>query len=620
MRSPFHNATSTSPSRFGLWVALLLCLATWAVSHGYQGLFHDARLYTLQALAHAHPESLSQDVFLKFGSQDSFTVFSPVYTTAMRELGIDHAAAALTLLFQIGVIVGAWALARGVLSASMVLPGVAALIALPGDYGADRVFNCMESFLTPRMAAEALVLAGLAAACKRRPILAVGCVVVAALMHPVMAAAGAAALLCLYVVFPHPQRAALMGLTGLGALFIWAHAMPVGRWGTFDDLWFELIRNRSPFLFPSTWQLNDWSGLALSIATLLLASRVLPNAQARRLAASVAVTTVGGIALTLIACDLLHLVLFTQAQPWRSAWLGTAVAALLLPATLGALWGGEIAARCGAALLLAAWIFGSGAFGLEAVAAAMVAFALLHRLKPSEARWIFYGSIGLLVISIVWRLATNFEFTEATNLEPTLPLWLRRLTSFAHDGSGPLTLIALVCALAHRARAFPIIALIGAATMGLCAALLPYTWRNWSQTEYPPSLVARFSVLREHIPRGSDVFWPDLPLASWILLDRPSYISIVQTSGMVFSRPSALELKRRADALSATIPSAQFLNWSLGYPDTRLSGSQQTQICNSGAIEFLVTPAKLGMEPEASVPSLTGPDSKRIRLYRCPML
>jgi hypothetical protein len=545
-------------------------------------------------------------------------VFSPVYNMAMRELGVDHAAAALTLLFQIGIIASAWALARGVLSASMVLPGVAALIAMPGDYGADRVFTCMESFVTPRMAAEALVLAGLSAAFKSRPIVAVGCVVVAALMHPVMAAAGAVALFCMYVVLPHPQRAALMALTGLCALFIWAHAMPVGRWGTFDDPWFELIKNRSPFLFPSTWQLSDWAGLALSTATLLLASRVLPNSQARRLAASVVMTALGGIALTVIACDLLHLVLFTQAQPWRCAWLGTAVAALLLPATLGALWGGEFAARCGAALLLAAWIFGPGAFGFEAAAAAIVAFALLHRLKHSEARWIFYGSIGLLVISIFWRLATNLEFADATTLEPTVPLWLRRLTSFAHDGLVPLTLIALVCALAHRARTLPAIALIGAAAMGLCALLLPHTWQNWSQSEYPPSLVARFSVLREHIPRGSDVFWPDLPLASWILLDRPSYISVVQTSGMVFSRQSAFELKRRADTLSAAIPPAQFLHWSLGNTDTRLSGSGQTQICNSGAIEFLVTATKLDMEPEASVPSLTGPDSKRIRLYRCP--
>ena len=67
-----------SLSGLGLLVWGLLALATWALSHRYLGLFHDARLYTLQALARLHP-ALSADVFLRFGSQDRFTIFSPLY-------------------------------------------------------------------------------------------------------------------------------------------------------------------------------------------------------------------------------------------------------------------------------------------------------------------------------------------------------------------------------------------------------------------------------------------------------------------------------------------------------------------------------------------------------------
>jgi hypothetical protein len=612
------NPAAPLPSRMGLCVVLLLVFATWETSHSYQGLFSDALLYTLQALAHVHPESLTHDVFLKFGSQDSFTLFSPVYAAAVSMFGIDRGAAILTLLMQFSLIVGACALARSVLPFSMGLAGVAVLIAIPGDYGADRIFNCIESFLTPRMAAEALVLAGLAATLKSRQKLAAAFIASALFVHPVMGAAGVAALLCLHVALPRPRWAAVLTVMGLMVIAIWAFAMPEGRWGRFDDRWLTLIKHRSPYLFLSAWGLNDWSSAAASIATLLMGSLVLPNRQARHLAAAVATTVLGGFALTLIACDWLHLVLFTQAQPWRWQWLGTVVAALLLPETLWTLWTRDVAGRAGAMLLVAAWIFGPSTYGLAAGAASFIAATQMHRLKPNEARWIEYGAVGLLLIAVLWRLASNLQFTDATYMEPTVPLWLRRLTSFAHDGSAPLAVIGLTWMLACRPRGRWILTGIGGASIGLCAILLPHTWQNWSKREFPPSLLQRFSALREHIPPGADVFWPELPLAAWILLDRPSYLSMTQTSGMVFSRPSALELERRADELAAIISPRQFLEWSAAGPAAGSSISQLTQICDLGTVRFLVTSANLGREPEASVSSLTGPDTKRIRLYRCP--
>jgi hypothetical protein len=57
-----------------LAVLLLLCVTTWTLAHGYRGIFHDAGLYTLQALARLAPTSLSQDVFLHFGSKDRYTL------------------------------------------------------------------------------------------------------------------------------------------------------------------------------------------------------------------------------------------------------------------------------------------------------------------------------------------------------------------------------------------------------------------------------------------------------------------------------------------------------------------------------------------------------------------
>ena len=93
--------------RLEIAVILMLCVIAWILSHQYLGIFHDARLYTLQALARLAPASLSQDVFLRFGSQDRFTLFSPLYAAASRLLGVENAAAALTFVFQMALFAGA---------------------------------------------------------------------------------------------------------------------------------------------------------------------------------------------------------------------------------------------------------------------------------------------------------------------------------------------------------------------------------------------------------------------------------------------------------------------------------------------------------------------------------
>src|SRR5256885_8204108 len=61
----------------------LLAAAAWLVQHPYDGIVHDSALYTLFALAKLHPHTLDNDVFLRFGSQDRYTVFTPLYAGAI---------------------------------------------------------------------------------------------------------------------------------------------------------------------------------------------------------------------------------------------------------------------------------------------------------------------------------------------------------------------------------------------------------------------------------------------------------------------------------------------------------------------------------------------------------
>jgi len=615
---------ASAPSRLGIAVVGLLGVATWALSHSYLGIFHDAGLYTLQALARLHSDSLRNDVFLKYGSQDGLTIFSPIYATATRWLGVEFAAATLTLLLQWALLAAAWILARGVMPRSMTILGVAFLIAVPGDYGPGRIFTCIEPFLTPRMAAEALVLGSLAAALWQRKALAVVLGIAAVLIHPIMAMAGACALVYLYLGRPKSRFTGAVAIAGLIALAMAAFFLPVGEWGRFDAHWFALVKDRSPYLFIAHWQLDDWSRAVVTLATLGVGVRVLSIDRARNLSLIVLTTVLTGLALTVIGCDLLHLVLLTQLQPWRWLWLGTVVATLLLPEIARVLWQNAAPEqqtnerRTTALLLISAWVFAADVYALFAAIAALAVLAWLRKLKPSEARWVFWGACGVGVVAVTWRVASNLEFTEAHYLDPNIPLWLRRASSFTHDGTVPIAVASLAFWLARMRRGRAALIVLGGLAGTGCVVSFPQTWKSWTTREFPPQLVARFSGFRERIPPGAEVFWPESPVAAWVLLQRPSYLSVIQTSGMVFSRRTAVELERRADSLDAAINPGSFMSWNAGTA-MMLSPQQLAQTCATGEFQFLVTGRDLGVEPLAEVPASSGSASRRIRLYRCPV-
>jgi len=596
-------------SRAALLTTGLISVAAWALSHSYLGIFHDAGLYTLQALSHLDPVAFREDVFLHYGSQDRFTLWSPIYARCSAWLGVEPAAALLTLLSQLALLTGAYALARTVLPRAPAVFGIAVLIAIPGSYGPDHIFTCIEPFLTPRMAAEALTLAGLAAAFASRRLWSVLLLIAAALLHPVMAAAGIAVLLCREVVIPHPRLAAALAAVGLIGIAL-------GPWTRFDPAWLALLESRSPYLFLHAWDLDDWSRAAVTLATLGVAAIALDGARARSLALSVVLAVLGGFALTAIACDLMHRVLFTQLQPWRSEWVGTVVAAVLFPALLGRLWTRQAPGRTSAMLLVAAWLFAANLYALVAAVAALAAITSMHRLKPGEARWLLWGAGALLALAVTWRVASNLEFMEAHYVEFSTPLWIRRAMSFSRDGAVPVVLIALVWWL-DRGRAGRVaVPLTGILALAMCAALAPQTLRAWTLRDYPPAQRARFADFRAHIPAGAQVFWPEAPVAVWLLLERPSWLSVIQTSGMVFSRDSAIELNRRAQRLGVAVAPETFMAWNPLGMAVRLSAGQLAAACAGGGFDFLVTPLDLGWPPLAAIPS-DRTTARQIRLYRC---
>ena len=70
------------------WCLFLGLLLLNAIMRPYSDLIHDARLYAVQVLNRANFGLYGDDLYLKFGSQDRFSLFSKFVSPFVQPFGI----------------------------------------------------------------------------------------------------------------------------------------------------------------------------------------------------------------------------------------------------------------------------------------------------------------------------------------------------------------------------------------------------------------------------------------------------------------------------------------------------------------------------------------------------
>src|SRR5215813_3338400 len=92
------SATPMWSAHRALPTVALFCafVSVWIVQNPTFGVIHDSQIYLIQALGRLQPDPFAQDIFLRYGSQDSYTVFSPLFAAAIHLFGVENAAAILT--------------------------------------------------------------------------------------------------------------------------------------------------------------------------------------------------------------------------------------------------------------------------------------------------------------------------------------------------------------------------------------------------------------------------------------------------------------------------------------------------------------------------------------------
>jgi hypothetical protein len=581
----------------------------WMIMHDYQGLRHDGQLYTFQALAHLHPGSLANDIYLRYGSQDDFTLFSPLYAGVIRLLGVEHAAALLTFLFQVAFVLCAWLLARKLLPPRLVLLGIAFLIVIRGDYGTYHVFRSIEDFITPRMAAEALVLAGLTAMSARRPMWTWIFLVSAALLHPLMAAAGVAFVLCVQVAMPRPRFAAAVCLAAGGVLIALGFA-PFTANLRFDPPWLELLQ-RKAYLFVTLWEPKEWGRIAIPLTTLGMGAIALEPSQARTFCRAALLVSAGGILLTLIGGDLLRLAPITQSQPWRFLWIATVLSTLLLPLIVGCCWQSGSTGRAAALLLIAMWVLRGEVYPLEIAPLVLLgawAVSAKYDAPPTLQKWLVPCAWLVLALSVVWTEAVLWLFAKGLPFQFDTRLLLLQARTWCREGSIPALLITGTWWICWKGGPRALLYPVGAAAAGAFLTVLPLSVGEWTWRSYPPAVYAVYAPWRALIPSGAEVFWAKGdPIPAWLLLDRPSYMTVQQTGSNLFSRRAGMELERRLEVLRNA--------FNMGTREREVP--TLAALCARSDLKFLVTSYDLQARALAEAPAGAPKDFQALRLYRC---
>lgn len=587
----------------------LLLVFLWCVTHRYLGLGGDARLYAVQALARLHP-NLLEDLYLKNTSQDSYTIFSGIFAYFIGLLGLPNAALTLTFTFKAWFFAAAWVLARRLSDTRCAFLTVVLLIITTGEYGAFGVFHYAEDWVTARSMSEALVVTALGTWFFGLRVLGLLITCAAMFVHPLMSLPGLLTIICLWL----PLRLSVLSAAAGVALILVTSLVVSWRPLThvlvvMDAGWLEVVRERSQFLFLQLWRARDWSTNARPFISLAISSLIISDMRVRKLCAASMLVGAAGLAVAVIASLIGPVSLFLQGQAWRWMWVADFASILLLAPTVLALARSARGGLLIALLMLSGWTF-STIIGTACLAGALILWLLRDRIPMPAATMLRHAAILSVAGLLVWGARTLYTATASG-----FPPWSGEPSALIESAPGLAFLyIVIVALVAHWIRwsrssiTMPLAIGVLFAATGYC---LPQAAREGDR-EGSAEQVAKFSDWRRSMAPTSNVFVEparNSAAFAWFTLERPSYLTVDQSSGVVFSRATALEVRRRSQVLLPLMEPDWMLLSSMNRtrhgmgnaaqrPSIRLlTADRLIRICGDPQLDFVVSSANVGFEP-----------------------
>jgi hypothetical protein len=531
---------------------MLLAVNAWALP--YAGLVHDARLYGIQVVNRVEDGAFGGDLYLQFGSQDRYTLFSSVAAPLVQAFELKPA---FFLIYLSSSVVFLWGTQRLVLAlcedrllASLALVFLATTHM---TFAGLENFYINENFVTPRLASNGLVVWALALVLEQKTWNALALLVLALALHPLMACAG----LLIIVVYLcslrfskwHAVALAVMFLAG-GALLCF-DSLAARLLGRMDLEWRDVVRRTSPYSFPAEWAVEDWWHILGAFGIALAACNgPLQRPTSRRLIACVASVAAAGVAINFISCQLTY-ALPIQGQGYRWLWPLQYLQIPLGVLLISSWWQqGALATRT-AAVVLAAYL-GSIAGDRSqflALLPVLAAFGFYCAISSQNSR----QRLGLVLsgLGVCWLLLHEFQalhaywlkfsagidYVEFVRTAPTA------LLGFARWSLAILGVVGLVwfCK-SRRAMGYALVATAILLQTGYFAAAYAA-----ESTKPAPGIAMVRDYLREHgVSKNPTIYWPvGWVNHLWFDLHVDSYYEPMQIAGNAFSRENAMEGRRR---------------------------------------------------------------------------
>jgi hypothetical protein len=589
---------------------MLMLVALWSVTHRYKGLGGDAELYAVQAEARIHP-NLLHDLFLRNTSQDTYTVFSPFYAWCISLLGLRNAALTLTIAFKVWFFAAAWALARRLSNYYCAFLAVALLIITAGAYGAFGVFRYAEDWVTARSLAEALVITALAFYYRGSRVIGLVVACGTVFVHPLMALPGVLLLICLWA---SPRMSGIgaiaMVLVSLGvALDALRPPATAHFFMVMDANWLEVVRERSQFLFLQLWRAADWKQTARPFLSLTLSAIAINDPRVRKLGTSAMLVGATGLAVALIASLIGPLSVLLQGQAWRWVWVTGFASVLLLAPTILVVWRD---AKCGllcAILMISAWTI-PAIDGAACMACALILWLLRDRIDARTAtylRWVA-AAVGAVIAAYViktsWGIAWSSPAASAREL-----LSMTRVREILGLQVLAIIIVGSLIYWIAAGRSVLVLTVTCGVLLAVTLFLWPETFRDGGR-DGTPAEIAEFSDWRGVIPADANVFVipaHNSATFAWFTLERPSYLTVDQSSGVVFSRATALEVRRRSHVLLPLmepdwrlLSNMQEAHGGAGTTNTSsgpLTRDRLISLCSDPQLNFVVAKENIGFDP-----------------------
>jgi hypothetical protein len=563
-----------------VFAALVACVA---LLRPYTGIVGDSALYIGGALAALDPQGIGQDPMWRLDGQMRFSLFPMLLRHLVAFLGAERAALAVAAFGLFLWSVALVALARALAGRANAVAVVLACAGFSATYNSHASVYFGEPIATPRVFAEAAVLAALAAMLAGRAGLAALLASLAALLHPVMALSGVGVI---FVFHALSDRRWLVAGLAIAVLLLGASLLgaPVlDRLTTrIDPQWFALLRGPDDYLFPTTWPERFWALTAQRGVTAALAAAVAQGAT-RRLFVAILVVAAAAMALTLVFGDLCPLLLVAQAQPWRAGWLLALAAAAGFALCGVTLWREGPASRIILALLALSWLIDSSAAGAlvagVALALRVARVDLTRYAAAGRWLWIGVGLLSLFEIVVNYRLAAAFTDAAPAGARPP-PFWLML---GGHVLTVPIALLGVALAVSPPLRIAP--RRLAAASAAFCLVVAASWRQEWDAYRMALARSGRQSDLVELLSsRPGPILWLGGNQEAWIWAGRPNWAAGVQGNAIIYSRELTFVWFERMGALidagwladGGTIPRALSKPDPL-YPD--MSPDKRARFC-----------------------------------------